>query len=208
MSRSSDPLDSNRYRTLISDLDYLDSNLNSPLDNGQSLNNLNCKYYNCQEFNTLTSSFKSGFSLLHLNISSLGRHFDEFNTLLSLLDFNFCLIGISETRFLKCNPPSFDFSIEGYSTEHTPTESSAGGTLLYISNRYVYSLRSDLANLMYRPRELESVFVEISLNRKSNILIGCVYRHPGMCINTFNMEHLTPLLQRLSKENKSVFFSR
>ena len=53
------------------------------------------------------------------------------------------------------------------------------GALLYISNHFSYTPRSDLA--LYSPRDLESVFVEISFSRKSNFTIGCVYKHPDIC---------------------------
>ena len=46
---------------------------------------VNCKYYDTEEFKN--SFLKSkGFSAFHLNISSLTKHFDELNTLLTLLE--------------------------------------------------------------------------------------------------------------------------
>ena len=121
-----------------------------------------------------------------MNISSLSRHFDELKTFLSLLDFNLSVIGITESRFLKHSPPIFDFNIDGHSVEQAPTESSAGGALLYVSNRFSYIPRSDLSQAMYMPGQLESVFVEISFSRKSKLIIGCVYWHPGMSVDLFN----------------------
>ena len=165
---------------------------------------MDCKYYNCQEFNSIVASCKFSFSALHLNISSLGRYFDEFNTLLSLLNLKFDVIGISESRFLKQSPPVFDYNIEGYSVAHTPTESSAGGALLYVSNHLCYFPRSDLSEILYKTRELESVFIEVSFSNKSNSIVGCIYKHPGMCVNTFTNEFLSPLLQLVGRENKSI----
>ena len=78
-----------------------------------------CKYYEPTEFRDIQSKSKS-FSTMHLNIASLSRHFD----------------GITETRFLKSVDPVINFSLSNYSYVHTPTESSAGGALMYISNRY------------------------------------------------------------------------
>ena len=52
--------------------------------------------YECQDFKTLNSSSKFNFSTLHLNISSLAKHFDELNALLGLLNLNFGVIGIPE----------------------------------------------------------------------------------------------------------------
>lgn len=188
MSRSDADVDATRYRSLIADLNALD--LNPNVFNYDQSFNVNCKYYDCQELNAITAVSKFNFSAFHLNISSLSRHFDELNALLSILNLKFSVIGISESRFLKHSPPIFDFNIEGYSVEHTPTESSAGGALLYISNRFSYTLRSDLSQLLYSPGDLESVFVEISFSRKSNIIVGCIYRHPGMSIATFNSDFL------------------
>ena len=36
--------------------------------------------------------------------------------------------------------PSINFSLQNYSTEHTPTELAAGGALLYISNHLTFNL--------------------------------------------------------------------
>ena len=134
----------------------------------------------------------------------MAKHFDELNALLGLLNLNFSVIGISETRFLKNSPPIFDFDIGGYTAVHTPTESSAGGALLYISNYLYYFPRSDLDDVLYKPKELESVFVEVSFSNKPNCIVGCIYKHPGMSVNTFTAEFLSPFLQLVSKENKSI----
>ena len=109
-------------RSLITKLNSVNFNLDFNSESEYDQSELSCKYYECQDFNTLTSAYKFNFSAFHLNISSLARHFDELNTLLSLLNHDFSVIGISETRFLKNSPPIFDFNIEGYSALHTPTE--------------------------------------------------------------------------------------
>ena len=84
------------------------------------------------------------FSTFHLNISSLTKHFDELSTLLYLLEIQFSVIGITETKFSKNIIPSIKFSLPNYSIEHTPAESSAGGALLYIANYLTYKKRKDL----------------------------------------------------------------
>jgi len=170
------------------------------------LHSANCKYYECHEFAKLFSVSKSPyFSFLHLNIGSLSKHFDEFNALLALLQHKFGVIGISETRFLKRHPTVINFDILGYSAIHTPTESSAGGTLLYISNTFSYRPRTDLDQCMYLSKQLESVFAEIILPKKTNVIVGCIYRHPNMSITEFNSFYLTPLLDKVGNENKKIF---
>ena len=57
-----------------------------------------------------------------------------------------------------------DINLHNYVFEHTPTESSAGGALLYINKRHSYKPRPDLN--IYEPKKLESVFVEVILPKK------------------------------------------
>ena len=66
--------------------------------------------------------------------------------------------NISLTNNLTINNSSFEF---------TPTESSAGGTLLYVANHLSYKPRLDLN--IYKSNELESTFIEI-LNPKKLLL--------------------------------------
>ena len=88
--------------------------------------------------------------------------------------------------------------------EHTLTESSAGGALLSINKKYSYQPRNDLN--IYKSDHLESIFVETILPKRSNIITGCIYRHPSMDICIFNGNYLNPLLEKLLKENdKKVF---
>ena len=84
--------------------------------------------------------------------------------------------------------------------EQTPTEPSAGGPLIYISENLSYKSRKDLQ--IYFPKELESTFVELLIpNRESN-LIGVVYKHPSMKHHKFNNDFMNTLLERLTLENK------
>ena len=40
---------------------------------------------------------------------------------------------------------------------------------------------------------------------KSNLIVGCIYKHPCMDICTFNDHYLNPLLDNLSKETNITF---
>ena len=53
-------------------------------------------------------------------------------------------LAVKETRIKKDSSSSINLQLSNYSNEHNPTESSAGGTLLYISKRLSYQLRNDL----------------------------------------------------------------
>ena len=89
--------------------------------------------------------------------------------------------------------------LNNYFFEHTPTESSAGSTLLHIANPLSYKIHNDLK--IYEKCELESTFIEIINPRKSNIIVGVIYKHPNMAVNDF----LNHLLKKINQEQKKVF---
>ena len=83
-------------------------------------------------------------SLFHINACSLSKNFDDLQHLLSSTQKNFDIIAISETRVTKNISLLNNLNFNNYSFEFTPTETSAGGTLLYIANHLSYKCRSDL----------------------------------------------------------------
>ena len=115
----------------------------------------------------------------------------------------FDIIAISETRITKQVSLLNNLNLNNYSFEFTPTETSAGGTLLYIANHLSYKCRNDLN--IYKKNELESTFIEIVNPKKSNIIVGVIYRHPSMDLTDFNCNYLSKLLENISKEQKSIF---
>ena len=58
---------------------------------------------------------------------------------------------------------------------------------------------------IYKTAELESTFIELINPKKSNVIIGAIYRHPNMDLDEFNYIYLNPLLDKISKESKSIF---
>ena len=141
---------------------------------------------------------KSSLSFFHLNTFSLSKHFEDLEYLLDSTNFNFDVIAISQTKITKNKAEINHIDLTNYSYEHCPTESSAGGTLLYIRNHLSYKKRNDLN--IYKCAELEPTFIEIINHKKSNILVGCFYRHPVMDLNEFNDYYLNELLDKLSSE--------
>ena len=131
------------------------------------------------------------------------KNFDNFNHLINKLKLEFDILGISESRILKSQSLNTNVNLQNYVLEQTSTESTAGGVLLYINRRHSYKTCRDLA--IYKPKKLESVFVEVVLPKKSNFIVGCIYKHPCMDTCTFNDHYLNPLLDNLSKEaNKTI----
>ena len=92
-----------------------------------------------------------------MNICSLTKTFDDFYILLSKLNVSFDILAITETRVKKDSSSPINLQLSNYSIEHTPTESSADGTLLYISKILSYQLRNDLR--LYDLGKIESTFI-------------------------------------------------
>ena len=166
---------------------YLDVNLKveAPSTFDEPLGVTNCKYYEYEQLNLelskLSSNTKPGLSFFHLNSVSLVKHLDEINILLNSINENFSVLGFSET---KLNQFSLLPEIDGYTGFHNPAVGNAGGTALYITESLSCFERKDLSNLMFSPKNLESTFIEIP-RKSSNIIIGCVYKHPLLSISGF-----------------------
>ena len=65
-----------------------------------------------------------------------------------------------------------NLNLNNHYFEFTPTETCAGGTLLYIANHLSYECHNDLN--IYKKNELESIFIEIVNPKKSNIIVGVI----------------------------------
>ena len=53
------------------------------------------------DINTIKADPTSSFNIIHTNIASIDKHFDELSLTLSLLDVKFDLIGITEHKIKK-----------------------------------------------------------------------------------------------------------
>lgn len=133
-----------KKKKFLSQLNSLSITNSDELDSGR----INCKYYDSYEFRDKKID-SSCFSLFHMNISSLSKHFDELHALIGDLKHNFSVIGICETGFNSSTAP-INCDLEGFSYKHTPTLGTKGGALLYISNKFSFMERLDLDKLCYR----------------------------------------------------------
>ena len=112
------------------------------------------------------------------------------------------IIGISESRLQKSKQNITNISLPKYVYEHAPTESSKRGTLLYLDKNLKYKLRKDLN--IYHKGMIESTFVEIINKNEKSMVRGCIYKHPKQTIPNFLDNHLLPLFEKLSNENKQI----
>ena len=110
----------------------------------QSENLTSCDNYDVNDISKLRIN-ENDLSVIHLNILSLPLHINELKLFLSFFKYKFDIISISESRITKSNTLTTNIDIPGYNIEHTPTESKAGGCLLYISNKNIlYTVQNNL----------------------------------------------------------------
>ena len=108
-------------------------------------NVLKCKYYNLEEVQTINISYKkSSLSLFHINTCSLNQNVQDLEYLLKTTNTNFGIIAIPETRIPKSTNIVKNINIPNIFYEFTPTQSTAGETLLYIPDRLAYEKRNVL----------------------------------------------------------------
>ena len=189
--------------------DAFDLNVNDDEDNdndNEIETTLNCKYYTIEDFENAKFNSEKTFSIFHLNIHSVERHISELRIILQMLNFHFDFICLTESKIQKDAEPKVDININGYQTPFgTPTESSKGGVLIYAKTGINFKPRNDLN--IYKTKELESAFIEVINPKRTNSIIGVIYRHPCMETNIFNDEYLKNLAEKLSSENKNNYIS-
>ena len=97
------------------------------------LEKVNNKYYTPTELNNALNELNTKKNLYkHLNISSLSYHYLELYNLISNMKIKPKIIGISVSRLQKSKQHITNISLPDYVYEHTPTESSRSGALLYL----------------------------------------------------------------------------
>ena len=117
------------------------------LKNDYSANNYNY-YYEHQFPNVIQQRFnhmmtQNTFSLCHINIRSQKANLKPFEICLENLEFQFSVIGITETWLKDFN--SDLYNIDGFNFVETHrTEKTWGGVGIFLKSNLCYQRRSDL----------------------------------------------------------------
>ena len=172
-------------------------------DTDENFEEINCNYVDIDSFDYKTD--KNKLALFHLNIASVQKHKEELETILKMINLKFDVIGLTESKIRMNIDPLTNLNIEGYQIFSTTTEAEKGGAMIYVANHLAPKPLKKLEKIMYKPKQLESVFIEICNENKKYIIIGNIYRHPSMKLNDFNENFLDPLMEELSTKDKSVY---
>ena len=184
------------YLTLNSNLDPDQNYYNQIITHVES-----CDYHDEDTFKCLTKDSKDDeFSLLHLNIRSILNKFDDLKAYLNSLEYNFSVIGLSETWLNQNNCTDFPLPCYHYIGK-VRNNKHGGGVGLYVNCSYQFRERDDLA--VNIDDIIESQFIELTTKPK-NTLVGIIYRPPNSKIDQF-IECLTEMLQKLDLQNKKCY---
>lgn len=133
---------------------------------------LNENYLNPANMYTIFE--KSGIHMIHLNVNSLighsGAKLEQIREMFRDCKAHF--LTFSETK-LDDSITDSQIEIENYSVIRNDRNRNGGGVCMYVRNNVVFITRPDLHH-----SSLETVWVEVILERAKNILIGTVYRPP------------------------------
>ena len=180
----------------------------NPWEEEETTETLDLDYYQMHDFHQLKNSFgdeSKHLSLIHTNIRSYAKNFSSFTNLLASLDYNFDVIGLTET-WQSGNSVFNPRLLPGYHPyEYTKGNTQNSGCGIYIKNNLRYFKRDDLCVSFYKEsEEFEVLFIEIVLPGTSNYLIAVVYRHPtGTKFCNF-LTHMQEMFKKISKENKKL----
>uniref|UniRef100_A0A8C6LAH3 Reverse transcriptase domain-containing protein n=1 Tax=Nothobranchius furzeri TaxID=105023 RepID=A0A8C6LAH3_NOTFU len=140
-----------------------------------------CEYYTEDQFEH-NVTIKGKLSVIHFNCRSLNSNFVKIMQCLKQSNHPFTVIAISET-WLQEGRISM-FQIEGYNMFSTSRDcKKGGGVALYIDKNFQSRLVGDMTLVM--DNIMECVSVEIQIEKSKNVLVSCMYRKPGSCVEMF-----------------------
>ena len=146
---------------------------------------LDTQYLMPDKFKTNFKDFsKNSFSVLHLNIRSINKNFEAFTEFYSKLNYIFSVICFSETWASEENiNKNSTFQLKNYNVIHQVRNSRKGGGLcIFIHESLCYKLRKDLS---INSEAIESLSIEISNKKASNLIFNAIYRPPTGDIKVF-----------------------
>ena len=194
---------------IVDKLNNIVKDYNNNISNDQDdddISPIDCSYTSVEEFKLKKFDSAREFSILHLNIHSVEAHIEELRIVLKQINYDFDFICLSESKIMNGCEPKVDISIANYQNPvGTSTEASKGGVLIYAKQGINFKPREDLT--LYKPKELESFFVEVIIEKQKNDIVGIIYRHPSMDQLIFVDDYLKPFIDNVQTENKKLFIS-
>jgi Reverse transcriptase (RNA-dependent DNA polymerase) len=165
--------------------------LNSITDCHENIDDNN---HTCQTVDDLDLWFKSvqGLSILHLNIRSINKHWDELKVVLQNLVGRFDILVLSE---ISVNNVDDYYNFEGYkSYSKTRQNQAGGGILLFVKDDVVFE------KLESNHNSFESISGILTTNKDVKISLLVIYRPPSKSKKSF-VEELDETICGIKNQN-------
>ena len=148
--------------------------------NIQIFNKVICEYKTLAEFttDTVAGPMKHSALIVHLNIVSLDKHFNDLKLFLNRFPKKVEVLCISETRLTDSKIKFCE--LPGYNLYYCNSKTSAGGSAIYVSDNIKCQ---PLSKTKINITNCEDVWVELTLKNNVTLIVGSVYRHPNNTAN-------------------------
>ena len=132
--------------------------------------------------------------VFHNNVVSINQNLENLTLLLDELDFQFNLIGVTETKITHSNENGSFSCIPGYVSDFVPTPLASGGVGFFIHESLNYTVLEKISNEAF-----QALWIEISFANNKNIVCGIIYRQrnsPDQFMSYFEetIEKLTSIM--------------
>ena len=174
-------------------------NCGRPLDN-----DFGFKYYSESQFLQLAGGLKSNidFSVFHINIRSLNANQSKLIQLLSVLEYDFDVIILSE--LWSYNIEFYNNILIGYSLyTDLAVGTQIGGIGIFVKNCFDAKILTHFNIQSSDNNKLENLWLEVRRRGRKFIVGGC-YRHPNQSISEFN-NALDKTLSLIAADKTPIF---
>ena len=163
--------------------------------------NLDTPYVLPEEFKQFHNDpSHDSLSILHLNIRSIKKNFENFRLFLSTLDFSFSVLCFSETWLDDVSSNSL-YELPNYISKHQIRDDrKGGGVSLYIHKSLSFKVIPDLC---ISSPDIEALTIEMSSNNQGNSLINVSYRPPSGKFEPFEL-FLNTLASSVRNSKKNI----
>ena len=138
--------------------------------------NIDSQYYTHKEFINNIQNKNKCFSIIHINIRSISKNFDNLIILLDSLNYEFDIIAISESWINDNN--TFIYNIHNYNAYVSNRKHKhACGVLFYIRKQFSVKIIDIFTNNYF-----QSIILEID-DEHNKMCICLIYRAPSLDFN-------------------------
>ena len=113
----------------------------------QCFQNLNTPYHDIAGAKVILGEFKNKISIIHINLRSMNKNFEEFRDLLAELQFSFSIICVTETWLtnttFETDSNMHLTNYRGYHYERN-TGKKGGGICVFVHETLKYKIRTEL----------------------------------------------------------------